>query len=787
MRHALYALLCGLLLHCPPAFSQNRDLFTAEELAWIDTHPLLRVGVDPAWAPVVYLDNKVVKGLAAEYLAAITRVSGLQFSVVADVQWTSARSALIDGNVDLLPAAYGKLGDSRAAERLAFSAPYFAGSTLVVTRADAAVIFDPRQLFGKSVAVKRGAAYAAELREKYPAIELIGTASPNEALEKVANGEAYAAIDIDAAVIPILHRRYFEELHVAGVLGQLPATLNMAVRRDDRVLLAILDKSLASLSAQETDRMLARWLESSDYGLPSWSLMWHHYRLEFAAGFAVLLFLAFLSYRVVLARRRAERSERDKSMFLAVMSHEIRTPMHAILASVELLAQGRLPPEEARLAKVAVASSVTLLQLLDDVLDFSKMEADKLELECAPVDIRALLQEAIDIAQARAADKYLPLRLSLPDTHGMWLVLDAHRVRQVLNNLLANAIKFTEQGHVELAAKLEVAPGQTGRGILRLSVTDTGIGISRRDQTRLFKAFTQADRSTTRRFGGTGLGLSICRDLVNLMHGQITVDSEAGRGTTMHVELPVELTAAMEAAERGVNSPGRVSIVQGLQVLVIEDHPVNQFVIERQLASLGHTVTQALTGEDGLALLAEQSFDLVLLDCNLPHMDGYTVVRHLRESQGPQGLHTPVIAISAMVGTEHSQTCFAAGMDGLLSKPLRIQDLKEMLELWCGGQSASRSANVTPEHPLARHLPLFHETAEEDLEGIRAAASRGDWVIVQSLAHRITGAALMLELSGVADAARRLEEQAREGATTANVAVLVDDLDTELRSLASWH
>lgn len=787
MRQALHVLLCGLLLLCAPAFSQNRSLFTGEELAWIEAHPVLRVGVDPAWVPLAYLENGTVKGLAAEYLAAITRVSGLRFSVRPDIHWSSARHALIDGQVDLLPAAYGQLGDSRLAEQIAFSAPYFASSTLVVTRADAAVIYDLRQLLNKVVAVKRGAAYDAELREEYPGIQVIGTASPDEALEEVANGHAYAAIDIDAAVIPILHRRYFDELHVAGVLTQMPASLSMAVRADDRVLLSIIDKSLASLSAQETDRMLARWLESSDYGLPSWSLMLHHYRLEFAAGVAVVLFLAFLSYRVVLARRRAERSERDKSMFLAVMSHEIRTPMHAILASVELLAQGRLPPAEARLANVAVASSVTLLQLLDDVLDFSKMEADKLELECAPVNIRALLQEVVDIAQARAADKRLLLYVRLPAEREVWPVLDAHRVRQVLNNLLANAIKFTEQGYVELAATLDAAPGQPERGTLLITVSDTGIGIPRRQQARLFKAFTQADRSTTRRFGGTGLGLSICRDLVNLMQGHITVDSEPGRGTVMHVELPVALAAApsgLSTAEPGIE-PASVS---GLKVLVVEDHPVNQFVIERQLATLGHAVTQASTGEAGLELLNDEVFDLVLLDCNLPDMDGYTVATRLRERERVNGRHTPVIAISAMVGADHAQTCLAAGMDGLLSKPLRIQELKEMIELWCAGEPDQRAAKTatTISEVMAGQLGLFQQTSRDDLQGIRAAHADGDWRAVSSLAHRIAGAALMLDLAAVAGAARRIEEHAGGpcGAVAVGpLAVLVDELDAELQRL----
>jgi two-component system sensor histidine kinase EvgS len=576
-------LLWLLLLWPGLAWSQRADLFSAAELAWIKTHPVVRVAVAPNWPPVEYLEGYVHKGLTAEYLAAITRLSGLRFAAVSCENWSIARSALQEGRVELLPAISAELASSALREQIAFSRPYFAGSTLVVTQAATSVIFDPRQLAGKTVAVKGDGAYERTLRERYPGITILPTASPAESLERVARGQADAAIDMDAALLPVLQRRYFDTLHVAGVIVSMPAVLSMGVRADNPLLQAILDKSLAALTAQETDRMVARWLESSEHGLPSWSLLLHHYKWQALAALLVLFSVGMLGYRAFRARQRAEQSEREKSMFLAVMSHEIRTPMHAILASVELLARGRLPAEEARLAQVAVSSSVALLELLDDVLDFSKMEANQLSLECAPTNLRMLLREAVAIADARAADKHLPLSLVLPPSSNEWPVIDAHRVRQILNNLLSNAIKFTERGQVELSARLEPASSGTQRANLSICVSDTGIGISRRQQARLFKAFSQADHSTTRRFGGTGLGLTICHDLVKLMQGSIRVDSEPGKGTRVLVELPVQLAPAIDQSHPAASQVEHSPESKSLQVLVVEDHPVNQFVIERQL------------------------------------------------------------------------------------------------------------------------------------------------------------------------------------------------------------
>ena len=759
------------------AWGQSSDLFTEQELAWIAAHPVLNIGIDPDWRPIEYIGDGVYKGLSAEYVKAVARVSGLQFRLAPPVGWTSATEALFEGHVDLLPAVSEWLASPNIRQRIAYSEPYFVGSTLIVTQASSPVIFDPRQLSGKRVAVKGGGGYEQSLRARYPDIELVVVNSPAQALEKVALGDAYAAVDIEAALIPILQKRYFDTLHVAGSLPDMLAVVRIGTRIEDQLLISIIDKSLASLTAKETDLMLAQWVSTTHYQLPSWSTMLHYYVWELALAVILLLAFVFLLLRAYRARRRAERSERDKAMFLAVMSHEIRTPMNAVLSSVELLGRSKLSPDDALLAKVAVTSANSLLGLLDDVLDFSKLEADKLELRCLPTDLQALIQDALSIVESRAEEKRLRLNMSVRLDSPLWLVIDAQRVRQVLINLLSNAIKFTEAGLVRVEADVTVDPLVPTTGRLRVVVSDTGIGISRRQQLRLFQAFSQVDESIARKFGGSGLGLTICASLLKLMGGSIRLESQFGRGTQVEVLLSAPLVPPlnnpMHDGHPPVLSTGRR---RALSVLVVEDHPENQFVIKRQLHALGHSVTQAETGGLGLSLHAHSKFDIILLDCNLPDIDGYAFAASVRRREVETLERVPIIAISALVGPEHTSVCFEAGMDGVLAKPLRLEQLGQIIDLWC---DVPPLATVDADEPPGVEVDLqqaFTLTSCVDLECMFQALGASDWLQVARLAHRISGAAMMLGVTDVVAAAREVESLAAEAGGTQGIAAAIERL-----------
>ncbi|MGN7738577.1 ATP-binding protein [Pseudomonas sp. 22526] len=754
-------------------------MFTEQERQWIASHPVINVAVGADWRPLEYVEDGVYKGLSAEYLKAISRVSGLQFRWVPGTSWSDARQALEEGRVELLPAVSELLSSTVLRKKIAYSKPYFVGSTLIVTRANSPTVFDPRQLAGKKVAVKGDGAYERNLRQRFPGIQLLTVVTPSQALDLVAMGEAEAAIDVDTALLPIIQRRYLGALHIAGTIVDMPAVLSMGVHIDEPLLLSIIDKSIGSLTALETDQMMERWVEPTDYGLPSWPIVLHYYKWQALAAVSLFMLFGVLVYRAVKARRRAERSERDKAMFLAVMSHEIRTPMNAILSSVELLERSRLAPEEARLAKVAASGANSLLNLLDDVLDFSKMEANKLVLNCKATDIASLAREAVSMAEIRAQEKGLPLMLNLRLEEGVWPIIDTHRILQVLNNLISNAVKFTAKGQVEVRIDLVVNQQDSTQGLLSLRVSDSGIGIPKRQQGRLFRAFSQADESTTRKFGGTGLGLTICKDLVELMQGDIHLQSEPGQGTVIDVRIPVALSrqntgnAVVAKVDSAADTHGHspVGLQQDhhqhtlLSVLVVEDHPQNRFVIERQLSTLGYTAVLVESGQAALEGIDETAFDILLLDCNLPDIDGYTVASRIRQQELGSGRHVPIIAISAMGGPEHLAACLEAGIDGVLSKPLRLNELQATIEMWCDIGHESLGGGVDGNNRLSDTLDdaSLHEafliSVEVDLVVLRQAMDVADWRQVARVAHRIVGAALSVGMPEVAGMAKAIEEK----------------------------
>ncbi|MBI3904392.1 MAG: response regulator [Pseudomonas fluorescens] len=512
--------------------------------------------------------------------------------------------------------------------------------------------------------------------------------------------------------------------------------------------------------------MIERWVVPTDYGLPSWPIVLHYYRWQALAAASLFILFGVLVYRALKARRRAERSERDKAMFMAVMSHEIRTPMNAILSSLELLERSSLASPEARLAKVAASGANALLDLLNDVLDFSKMEANKLVLSCNATDIALLARDAISVAEIRAQEKGLPLMLKLHLEEGVWPIIDAHRIRQVLNNLLSNAVKFTAKGRIEVHVELSADQPDSTRGVLSIRVKDSGIGIAERQQDRLYRAFFQADESTTRKFGGTGLGLTICKDLVELMQGEIRLSSQLGKGTVFDVRIPVALSQQttcsppLADAENTIEEHESTSSEQTphhvplnpLSVLVVEDHPQNRFVIERQLQTLGYAAVLVGSGQAALECVGKTVFDILLLDCNLPDIDGYTVASRIRQLEHGSDRHVPIIAISALVGPEHLEASLAAGIDGVLSKPLRLNELRATIEMWCdtGTESVPGVHTDEPDTPASLH-DEFLITTETDLAGLRQAIDSAQWRQAERIAHRFVGAALSLRRPDIAE------------------------------------
>lgn len=704
-----------LLLFFVPIYIQAEPAkvkLTPEEAAYLETLGLVRLCVDPDWRPYerITSDGRY-SGIAADLLEMISFRSGVKFELVHTRDWEESIAFSRSGKCDVLSF----LNQTPEREQwLIFTEPYFNDYNVFITLQEHEPITNPANLINKSVALPAGTSVEERLRRDYPNLNLILTASEAEAIELVSEGEADMTMRSRIMAAYTITREGMFNLKIAGIIPEYSNQLRMGVSKDKPMLRDILNKAVATITEEDVQTAINNHISIQiqtpiDYGLI----------LRIAAGLLVLIAIAFVwNYQLrrlnrkletqqkelVLAKQQADAANKAKSDFLAHMSHEIRTPLNSVIGFTDLLKNNTLPGECEKYADFAHSSSQSLLAIINDILDFSKIEAGKIELELINTNLRQLINEVVGIIGFQADSKGIKLIIALPENMPAYILTDPVRLKQILINLLGNAVKFTKEGQVEL--QVEFYPTLENNGRFRFVVRDSGIGISEEHQKKLFNAFMQADHSTTRKYGGSGLGLAISGQLAAIMGSKIELQSEIDKGSEFSFVLETAYEDVVTPAVAEANDKPEETLLsedhpantdegkktaksvdtswrdKPYRILIAEDVYLNIELLKIMLNKIfqNPTIEEAENGKEAVQKAAKEAFDIILMDIQMPEMDGVEATRLIRQQYQKTNQRSIIIALTARVMKEDQEVFSEAGMDGYISKPINNDLLIEILQ-----------------------------------------------------------------------------------------------------------
>ncbi|MGV6816410.1 MAG: transporter substrate-binding domain-containing protein [Thiotrichales bacterium] len=779
--------------------SSRPDLsLTREELAWLEAHPIIKAGIDPLWAPIEFFgESGVPQGISMTYLSLFEKMLGVKFDVAKTRSWSMAQAQLREGSIDLLPAVSET---PRRSELYRFTTPYLSIPISIFSAENVAYLGSLELLAGKKVAVVKGYAIEEWLQRDHPELDLVSAPTVKDALRQVARGEAFAFVGNLITTSYNIGQSGLIQIHVAGETPY-KNELGMAVHKNAAMLQGILQKALNAVPRAQRDKFYNNWISIQHQHGQDYSLLWKIVLL----GALILAIVLFWARRLSLevahrrqvemhlkkAKDEAEKANQVKSEFLANMSHEIRTPMNAIIGSGHLLGQTALAPQQSEYLKAIQSSSKILLDLIDNMLDISRIEAGKIELRSAQFSLRKIMQDLVLQLRESTREKGLTFSVEVDDHVPRYMVGDAQRLLQILLNLAGNAVKFTASGAVNLRALVVDKGGDQNKVRIKFTVADTGPGIEQEQREAIFKPFFQADSSLTRQQGGSGLGLAISQAFAHKMGSNISLESSPGKGSIFSFE--VAFSASQHQAEKQKSSLP-AAVAKGLRILLVEDDALNQKIATALLENLAASVSVANNGRSALDALQSGHFDLVFMDLQMPGMDGYEAVSKIRKN--PAWRDLPVIAMTAHALEKERENCLGAGMNDYLTKPVDPDALALIIMRWSRNPE-NEDAPLTPAdgenedtentfssdqsqpHSLQQRLSEFYgmlgnergsALLEETLRFLNQSTSElgtalknRDWSTASKLAHKMKGALFVCgdaELEALLDRVESLPSKA---------------------------
>jgi len=813
------------------------DLSEAEKQYLIDHNQLKYIITEAGFPPYIItksFTNISERGFSVELANIVTKKTGILFTPYYVDNIQNSVKAILDKKADL--TLIMEQSEDRA-YAFDFSIPYLSSHYSLITRNEASIANNLSDLAYESIAAVSTFNATKVLIERFPNANIKIYNSLSAALQAVAQGDANALITHS-----LISGYLIKELQLSNLVSQpisefrKDSKLSFAVRKGSPNVVSLMNRSINSITADQFDNIYSKWSTSA---LPEKNVQLHvdnaYRQASYVLGVVILLsgaviWIYFRQLKIQrnaqqhveqalataeAARTEAERSAQAKITFLARMSHEIRTPMNGVLGMAEALRFSKLDDKQTELLETLQSSATNLLALLNDVLDFSKMDAGKLTLESVPVNIQELSKNIITSFSHQPNDKQVKLRLHVDEGINQPYLTDPTRLTQILNNLLSNALKFTHQGIIDLAITLveQQTVEQVRYDRIKFAVRDTGIGIAKDKQALLFTPFIQADDDITRKFGGTGLGLSICREIVNAMGGNIMLESNEGSGSLFHFTLTLKQTEPLsDPVERRqhkrLDFAPKDNRFEGIRVLVAEDNIINVAVITAQLERLNIAPDIAENGQQALEMHFAQPYDIIISDCHMPILDGFELAQQLTQQPSTRALWLIAVTADALIGS--AEKCIAAGFDDYLAKPCPQEEIDNKM-YHALRQLMKRRTSMDYTHLGMHTLDLFNpllllkendhdivlasnfaaifiDAWQQDKQLLLSALGSNDYANIHAIAHKCKGGARYLCGQSIDQAAFELEKYAQAQnqmntqIATEQFIVLLDQLSQEISS-----